>query len=337
MLSKKPQRMGLFAYLTFILKSDIIPPEHQPLERGEPHMFARVKKWLKPLSTGLILPTVFSLTGLLPEPVSTIFRLFEVIALVFTVLLFMNPEKDEDVKLGVTIFRGTMIWAAVAIVLKNFWFYPVSMSKSVVLFSALIYGGIVTVYVYNKLKLFREHRRKELDRKEHSAREAERQKLVEDINRLIGNEAETKALLTALDRLTKYVPEVAERILTAVRNDAERFVMLRGLIATTQNEVLKHKCSSEADDIVMSARKLCSDSTEMALELLEEYQAAEADQALGEVRGPQLAVAHAEFKHYLEGLREALPKTDDTLASEIDSLSPPKQTLRLAARRNSRA
>jgi 4-amino-4-deoxy-L-arabinose transferase-like glycosyltransferase len=299
-------------------------------------MFAKVREWLELISVGLIIPTIFSLAGLLPEWLAVGLWALETIMTIVITLLSIMDERADGRKLGI-IFKGAVIWGVASIILKNFWPYPVSMSKTVSIFSALIYGSLLFIVAHDKFNKLQSARRRKLVEVKQREEEMRRRKLTDSVNRLIGNEAETKALLTALDRLTKYVPEVAERILVAVRNDVERFVMLRGLIETTQNEVLKQKCAGEADEIVTAARKLCSDSTEMALELLEEYQVVEADQTLGEVRGPQLAAAHAEFKHYLEGLKEALPKADDKLASEIDSLSPPQKTLRLTAKRSGRA
>lgn len=163
------------------------------------------------------------------------------------------------------------------------------------------------------------------------AREAERQALIERINTLIGDSSQTTALLTAIERLTQYVPEMSERLLSAVAFDAERFVMLRGLESTTTNDVLRKKSRAEADEIASAARKLCADSTEMALELLADYQGIEADGTLGDERGSRLTEAHEEFKRYLESLREIRPYTDDGVSRELRELAPQPATRPLRA------
>lgn len=202
-------------------------------------------------------------------------------------------------------------WATVAMITGPAWSFSITgitIASAITIW--LTMGAIKMIEVPVKI---RKKQREALKQKE-------REELTARINQLIGDDSRTKALLSAIDRLTQYVPDVAERLLTAVADDAERYVMLRGLESTTKNEVLRQRCSNEASMIAEAARKLCADSTEMALELLRESQGNEADQALGLEYSPKIVEVNEEFKRFLEGLREALPSNDDKLTCDIKAL-----------------
>ncbi len=247
--------------------------------------------------------------------------------IVWFVVWLKDDEHGKD-KNAFSVFYG--YWIALVVTISYLW-PVVSPFKTTLLISAIAFGAR---FIYWFLEFVSKKLAKRQARREEAienVKKAERDALVERINGLIGDSSQTTALLAAIERLTQYVPEMSERLLSAVADDAERFVMLRGLESTTSNDVLRKKCKDEADEIASTARKLCADSTEMALELLADYQGIEADGTLGDERGSRLTEAHEEFKRYLEGLREIRPYTDDGVSRELRELAPQPATRPLRA------
>lgn len=295
----------------------------------------RIGSLLKFWSHGLIGPAITSLVyqfllNSIPSSRSmgdVVGLSFMVGVIVWFVVWLRDDEYGKDSN-AFSVFYG--YWVALTITVWNL-LPTISFSKTTLLISAIVFGArfIYWALEFVSRKLAeRQARRVEANE---SAKKAERDALVERINGLIGDSSQTTALLTAIERLTQYVPEVSERLLSAVADDAERFVMLRGLESTTTNDILRQKCKDEADEIASTARKLCADSTEMALELLAEYQGIEAEGTLGDGRGSRLTEAHEEFKRYLAGLREIRPYTDDGVSRELRELAPQPATRPLRA------
>jgi len=272
--------------------------------------FVPTVKWL---SLAMIAPAVFSMMYKIvasnPHLNSQVFgwKIGGMTGL-FMFLFALGSENGGEKRL---FYSGWALVAAFTAWMPSFSVTGITIASAIAIW--LTMSAIILIEVPVKI-------RKKQRAAEEALKQKEREVLTARINQLIGDDSRTRALISAIDRLTQYVPEVAERLLTAVAEDAERYVMLRGLETTTTNEVLKQRCSKEASEIAEAARKLCADSTEMALEILTESQSIEADSALGFEYSPKIARVNEEFRHFLEGLREALPSNDDKLTSEIKAL-----------------
>ncbi|MDB5266551.1 MAG: hypothetical protein JWN89_366 [Parcubacteria group bacterium] len=234
-------------------------------------------------------------------------------------------DKTEPDAKPFAIFH--VAWAiATAFLTLVFWMSDinVSITQTTVLIASIVWGILVIDLMTQKfLNSFRQ--KKERIKEEEAAKQ---QAFVDRIIKLVGDAPQTKALLSAIERLTPHAKEEAGRILGALSRDSERYVMLRALQETTTNDVLRAESGREADEISLAARTLCADATEMALELLREYQTAEAEKSLGfgDQRGSELARASEDFREYLRGLRKVTehlgPGAEETLRQDIDALGP---------------
>jgi len=222
-----------------------------------------------------------------------------------------------------------MIWVVAAAIFSGGFFLldiPISVTRTTILIAIItwVLTGLYLIYEKTSNVFAQKKKREEADEA------AKHQAFVERIQRLVGDASQTKALLTAIERLTPYAKDEADHILGALSRDAERYVMLRALQETSTNDVLAKESGDEAEEIATAARALCADSTEMALEILRERQAEEAEDRLGRggVRGSELTQAHNDFKKYLASLHEVSkhldhgPGAEEGLRTEIEALGP---------------
>ncbi len=285
-------------------------------------MLENIRSSLKYWGVALIGPAINSILFNLVYPTSTdAAYIVTIIGSLVTMRILVEIRDDAFA----TFHFGWMIISVITFIIIHANHYQSHIGLTTIA-TALLVWGMLSVDKLNQIRL---EVREKVKRAVTETEEAKREAFVQNITKLIGDDSQTRALLVAVERLSKYVPEVGNHLLEAVEHDAERFIMLRALEGSTDNEVLRQTSKDEADDIARSARALCSDSTKMALELLHEYQEVEADSTLGEERGSELARAHEDFKKYLAGLREVSdhlgPKPERKLGQEIRDLEPAKE------------
>lgn len=194
-------------------------------------------------------------------------------------------------------------------------------STSLILPMLTVYPLSVIVWILEKIgqKITRANTQRRLNAEK--AQREEYKKREELLNSLVGDDVLVRGFLLALERLTRYVPDMATTLLDAVTSDIREYQILLASIGSTQNAVLCERQKRKACDIKNAARELCARLTEEALETIHIHESMEADNVPGVDERPRMEQAGAVFQHYLDGLREAgQVSSTPSLAREIDSL-----------------
>lgn len=159
--------------------------------------------------------------------------------------------------------------------------------------------------------------------------EYKKNRLISNVKQLVGDDALARGFMTALDELTKHVPDQATELLEALMSDLEEFQVLESLIGSTKNELLRQRSRERLGAIQSAVQQTCAEVTEEAVEIIRLRQMSEADAVLGNKDEPKLVQARENFNHFLEGLREVRSITSPTVDPLIDEIEPKAEVLKI--------
>lgn len=307
--------------IAFFHKYDIIPPEptlSDPIPKGGTVALSLpFRDKLQKISEWMMVPTLFSTSMMLikwSSEFST--RLSESIciwSMAGVALILVNDLWEKRFQSLVSTLV-TLLVCAIQLKLKFDSIIFILLLQTLLLFSVTVNA---TLFIDSRAKR-KEDLRKEALQKE---RATQRQELVIQIAFLIRDSALAEQFLSAVERLTEYVPEEGTRLIEAMKASIGEYQFVN-VLASTPNNVLSTRALARAIRIQHASHRVCEKLTEHALEVIQAKQTELAEKELGEDTAPAIEIAGLQFGHYLEGIREAdQTLSGDALASAIDALA----------------
>jgi len=185
---------------------------------------------------------------------------------------------------------------------------------------------LVSYLAVTSIKKILRTRARRKAQKETKALEAQRLEVTQSIEKITRGREMAQSFIQAIDLLTKYVPDLGLRILEAVEADARKYAMLETLIASSDNEVAKHRAEGEKAAIAQDIRRICEELSTEALEVIRVAQEDEADALINSSNESRVGEVRRDITRYLEGLREVRESlSPQAKTGEITELRPPER------------